>query len=361
MAAYNISGQTLHRFFGMANQSTVPNYNTLNQYVKLYPKIILLIDEYSMISAELVQIINDALIKTTQRATLMGGIKTIFFGDIAQLLPVKKANEGSIWQSGIHDCVNRYNLNTHIRQQDEEFVNILNKVRVYDFDQSVIEFINRRTIPKSQLPPCCLRLYTTRERVRTANETDFIAFPGDAQEIKAHDYYVGSKGTALHALKETRLLEILQLKENMPVMLIQNLNVNLGWVNGTLATVEFVEEENICLKRTIRDEYDNPKEVIYWVQRITRQVPGTSYTRSQFPIVPAFASTIHKAQSVTIDCVGIHLDNMLTHGQLYVAMSRVRKAEDLFFFGAETPLSIKRMYGCDVDAVEIIRKKIRTK
>lgn len=344
MAAYNILGQTLHRFFGMGNQPAVPNYNTLNQYVKLYPKLILLIDEYSMISAKLLHIINDALIKTTQRATLMGGVKTIFFGDIAQLLPVKKDEEGSIWQSGIHDSVNRYNLNTHIRQQDEEFVDILNKIRVYNFDQSVIEFINKRTVSKSELPPCCLRLYTTRERVKIANETDYAEFPGNAQEIKAYDHYVGTKGTALYALKETRLLEVLQLKENMPVMLIQNLNVNLGWVNGTLATIEDIEEENICLKRTIRDEYDNPKEVIYWVQRITRQVPGTSYTRSQFPIVPAFASTIHKSQSATIDSVGIHLDNMLTHGQMYVAMSRVRKTEDLFFFDAKTPLSIKRMY-----------------
>jgi ATP-dependent exoDNAse (exonuclease V) alpha subunit len=50
---------------------------------------------------------------------------------------------------------------------------------------------------------------------------------------------------------------------------------------------------------------------------------------SQFP--PAFATTIHKGQSTTIDCVGIHLDNMLSHGQLYVAMSRVKKLEDLYF------------------------------
>lgn len=311
-----------------------------------------------MISAELLQIINEALIKTTQRATLMGGIKTIFFGDIAQLLPVKKIKEGSIWQSGIHDCVNRYNLSTPIRQKDETFVAILNRVRVYNFDQSVVEFINKRTVSKSELPACCLRLYTTRERVKIANEAEFSQFSGEALDIKAYDYYVGTKGTAKIALKETRLLEVLQLKENMPVMLIQNLNVPLGWVNGTIATIEVIEEENICLKKTIRDEYDNPREVIYWIQRITRQVPGTSYTRTQFPLVPAFASTIHKSQSATIDCVGIHLDNMLTHGQMYVAMSRVRNAEDLFFFGAEAPLSIKRMYGCDVDAVEIIRKKI---
>ncbi|OBZ80249.1 hypothetical protein A0J61_11702, partial [Choanephora cucurbitarum] len=59
--------------------------------------------------------------------------------------------------------------------------------------------------------------------------------------------------------------------------------------------------------------------------------------------------------SATIDCVGIHLDNMLSNGQLYVAMSRVRKIEDLYFFGAEMPLNIKRKFGADIDAVEIVR------
>lgn len=311
-----------------------------------------------MISADLIQTLNEALIKTTQRTSLMGGIKTIFFGDIAQLLPVKKFKEGSIWQSSIYECVNRYNLSIAIRQKDEDFIEILNKVRIYNFDKSVIEFINQRTVRKSELPTCCLRLYTTRDRVNIANEVDFAAFPGEGFDIEAQDSYVGTKGTARLALKETRLLQILHLKVDMPVMLIQNLNVSQGWVNGTLAMIEAIEEENICLKKTITDEYDNEREIIYWVQRIIRQVPGTSYTRTQFPIVPAFASKIHKSQSATIDCVGIHLDNMLTHGQLYVAMSRVRKAEDLFFFGAEAPLSIKRMYGCDVDAVEITRKKL---
>ncbi|KAG2205654.1 hypothetical protein INT47_008010 [Mucor saturninus] len=80
-----------------------------------------------------------------------------------------------------------------------------------------------------------------------------------------------------------------------------------------------MEEENICLRKRLPDGSDS----IYWIQRVSRQVPNTSYTRNQYPIIPAFASTIRKSQSATIDCVGIHLDNMMSHGQLYVAMSRV--------------------------------------
>ncbi|KAI8635832.1 hypothetical protein BD408DRAFT_331498, partial [Parasitella parasitica] len=94
----------------------------------------------------------------------------------------------------------------------------------------------------------------------------------------------------------------------------------------------------------------------YWLQRISRQVPGTSYVRIQFPIIPAFASTIHKSQSMTIYCVGIHLDNVLTHGQqlYYVAMSRVKDSSNLYFFGADLPLKIKRKYSLDADAIEIV-------
>lgn len=199
-------------------------------------------------------------------------------------------------------------------------------------------------------------MYTTRERVRTANKKDYQEFPGEGKTYAADDSFVGNKGTAKVALRETRLLDSLQLKLNMPVMLIHNLNVSEGWVNGSIATIEYMEEENICLRKRL----ENGSDSIYWIQRILRQVPNTSYTRSQFPIVPAFASTILKSQSATIDCVGIYLDSMPSHGQLYVAMSRVRKAEDLYFFGADKPLTIKQKFGVDADAAEIIRKHRRT-
>ena len=121
--------------------------------------------------------------------------------------------------------------------------------------------------------------------------------------------------------------------------------------------IEYIAEENICLKKSLPNEDD----AIYWIQRISRQVPGTSRTRTQFSIVSAFTTTTtHKAQSATIDYVGKNLDNMLSHGQLYVAMPRAGKTEDLYLFGTEIPLNIKRKFGADVDAVEIVRSKRRS-
>jgi ATP-dependent exoDNAse (exonuclease V) alpha subunit len=181
-------------------------------------------------------------------------------------------------------------------------------------------------------------------------DSDFGSFPGETVTFPADDYFVGSDQFATKCLdKETRLLQELKVKVSMPVIPIQNMDVSLGWVNGTIVTVCEVESQNICLEKE-RDSVISR----YWIQPIRRTVPKTGYTRKQFPIVPTFATTIHKAQSATIDCVAIHLGDMFEHGQLYVAMPRVKAAENLYFFGAELPLKIKRNYVLNWNATEIV-------
>ncbi|OBZ82264.1 ATP-dependent DNA helicase pif1 [Choanephora cucurbitarum] len=171
------------------------------------------------------------------------------------------------------------------------------------------------------------------------NCNDFDSMSEEPEFFLAHDTYnAGSKNSATRALNESRLLQELKLKTDMPVMLIQNLHVSSGWVNGTIAQVKEIDEETVLLSK----EGPDGDELTLWIQKISRSVPETSYLRSQFSIVPAFASTIHKAQRTTIDSVAIYLDDMIAHGQLYVAMSRIRKSENLYFFGAELPLRIKR-------------------
>ena len=233
VAAFNVSGITIHRFFGMGPSSQEPNYVKLDEMIKLYPKVMLLVDEFSMISNQLLNIMNDALIRTTQRAAAMGGIKTVFFGDVAQLLPVC-INEGLIWESAVYNYSTKFTLYTPIRQVDQVLINVLNKVRVCNYDEEVIKFINSRTVLKSDLPANCLRLYTTRKNVDRANIKEFCDLAGESMSIPSIDTFNGgNRKSAARALKETRLLEELQLKIDMPVMLLQNLRVSQGWVNGT--------------------------------------------------------------------------------------------------------------------------------
>ncbi|KAG1145045.1 hypothetical protein G6F37_000639 [Rhizopus arrhizus] len=224
VAAHNISGQTIHRFLGLTNVSSVLNCLILDKYVKLFPKTMLLIDKYST-SSKLLESINDALVKTTQRTTIMGGVKTV------------------------------------------SWVMSLN----------------------------CFQF--SKKKAKFPNEKDYTEFPGASTEFQAHDACVGDQRTAKIAWRETRLLERLFIKPNMPVMLIHNLHVPTGWVNGATALIEYMEEENICLKKWL----PNGNGEIYWIQRIRRQMPGAGYIRMQFPMAPpAFATTIHKAQQLIV-------------------------------------------------------------
>jgi hypothetical protein len=210
-----------------------------------------------MISKSLLDKIHSALLKTTKRNSAMGGIRTIFFGDFAQLPPVLKglsmeqARSESLWFSPIYGYSNRSNLVDYIRQRDESFLEILEMVRTGRYNKIVAAFIISRTVLKSDLPINCLRLYTERNFSEKANEKDLLAFPGEEIVIDPYDCYSCSEQTAWAALRETRLVRKLHLKIGIPVMLLQNIDVTGGWVNGTIATIFFVDELNIGLRKVV--------------------------------------------------------------------------------------------------------------
>ncbi|CEG78615.1 hypothetical protein RMATCC62417_13193 [Rhizopus microsporus] len=208
----------------------------------------------------------------------MGSIKTIFFGDLAQLLPVR-INEGLIWETPLYTFSVKFSLYTPIRQVNQNLISVLSKARVSN-------------------------------NVDRANLKEFKRLEGEPICVPAFDIYNGgNRKSTSHVLKETRLLEELQLKPNMPV--------SRGWLNSMLAVVTEIDDESILL---VKQGQEGAEESL-WIQRISRSIAGTSYVRTQFPIVPAFVTTIHKVQSTTIDFVAIHLDHTPSHGQLYVAMS----------------------------------------
>ncbi|KAI8637515.1 hypothetical protein BD408DRAFT_50327 [Parasitella parasitica] len=170
----------------------------------------------------------------------MGVVKTIFFRNIAQLLQVKK-NKSCIWATHVYNAIECYSL-------------------LYPryFDEDIIKFINQRTVYKKILLLNCLRLYTTRERLKNANERYFKDFPSKEVKSKTIDAFVGTSGIARKALKEKRLLEDLCLKVGIPAMLLQNMSIRLSWVNGTIVCVVEVDEDNMRLIKFS----DNDKEHI---------------------------------------------------------------------------------------------------
>lgn len=101
-------------------------------------------------------------------------------------------------------------------------------MRNHEFDESVVSFINKRSVHKSQLSLSCLRLYTTRQRAAVATEKSHAEFPGEGQGFQVYDTHVDNERTAKTALREMSLLECLLIKPSMPVMLIHNLHVTKG-------------------------------------------------------------------------------------------------------------------------------------
>lgn len=107
---------------------------------------------------------------------------------------------------------------------------------------------------------------------------EFKRFEGEPICVPAFDIYNGgNRKSASHTLKETRLLQELQLKPNMPVMLIQDLQIGRGWVNGTLAKVTEIDDENILLVK----QGEEGAEDSLWIQRILRSIAGTTYVRTR--------------------------------------------------------------------------------
>lgn len=197
VATNNINGQTLHRFFGMSNSDNIVNMNRLDEYVKLYANMVFLIDEFSKVSKFILEIINRALIKTTNRSVPMGGVRTLFFGDFAQPCPVlpglneQQKGQEMLWNSEIYNGTLRFNLVDPIRQADERFLKVLSFVRTGDFNKEVVEFINAHSVMKNDL----------------SVDSDFGSFPGETVTLTAEHYFVGGDQFAIKCLdKKTRLL-----------------------------------------------------------------------------------------------------------------------------------------------------------
>ena len=107
-------------------------------------------------------------------------------------------------------------------------------------------------------------------------------------------------------------------------MLINNEDVSTGWVNGRSCMVE-----QLCADMVIVSA-ENDRTSRRMIRRITRVVPETPYSRTQFPLILGYALTIHKVQELTLPKVTLFLGNLFAPGLLYVALSRVRNLDDLF-------------------------------
>ena len=362
IAAINAEGVTIHSFFQLSFAPFIPDaqyklkeqqYRFSKQKIRVIQSIdTLVIDEISMVRADLLDAVDNVLRRFRKNNLPFGGVQMVMIGDLGQLAPVAKDDE---WQmlSRYYDTPyffsslalksTRYaivELKTVYRQSDSHFVELLNRVRDNRADDSVLAALNSRYIPNFQ-PPVeegYIRLTTHNFQAQQENDRQLALLPG-----KPYTYEASITGKYPEMLFPTE--QTLTLKEGAQVMFVKNdSSADKAFYNGMLGTVTEINDKNlfVCTKDTgvvIKvepEQWENTRyEINERTNEITEEVEGTF---TQLPVKPAWAITVHKSQGLTFDRAIIDVQRAFTHGQTYVALSRCRTLEGLVL-SAPLPMS----------------------
>ena len=355
IAAINIGGQTIHSFFRFPLKPLLPNDPDITIFKPFYQKrkIIeqtdtIIIDEVSMLRSDILEGLDYSLrMNGGNPDKIFGGKQLIFVGDIFQLPPVidnsdEVENElfNIIYNSEyFFDSLAYKQLNPEIfefskvhRQSNEQFINLLNKLRDCSIDNLGIDELNKRYnpsyTPKSE--EFVITLTTNNYLAKTENVTKLNNLP-----YKSHFFKANITGDFKEDKYPTD--SVLELRRNSQIILVKNDSLDKGrrWVNGTIAKIDFVNDEKIEIRLTDGSIHTLQKETwenrqYQWEKNKGRIISKVIGTFEQYPIKLAWAITIHKSQGLTFDNVIIDLGSgAFVNGQLYTALSRCRTLEGL--------------------------------
>ena len=341
MAAVNIGGKTLHSLFHL------PPRWIVKDDIKAFPRLhefkeakLLIIDEISMVTSNLLDGVSAFLRLNRNTNKPFGGLPVIMVGDMFQLPPVVHTKLIPYYEK-FYGSAKFYNarclqnstyyaveLNRTYRQSDQDFVDILTRIREgIDLDQTLARLNSGCTITNSP-PAGAVWLSPRNAEVQVRNLREF-----DKLSTGSRTYYATTKGDFQGVrLPSPRQLE---LKCGTQVMFTKN-DAGQRWISGTVGTVQRMLKDKIFVQladsskvvdvgRTQWTEYQYS-----WNRRskaIERFETGSFH---QFPLILSWATTIHKSQGKTIE--NVHLDlgrGSFETGQTYVALSRCRSLQGL--------------------------------
>jgi ATP-dependent exoDNAse (exonuclease V) alpha subunit len=356
VAAINAGGVTLHSFFQLPFGPYLPG-SDMQQRKFSKEKIniikgldLLVIDEISMVRADLLDGVDAVLRRYKHRHLPFGGVQLLMIGDLHQLSPVIKEDE---WQLLQPHYASAYFFSSHALQQadmisielkqiyrqcDANFIALLNRVRDNWLDVATLQALNTRYRPDFQAgeDDGYITLTTHNRKADQINERQLRALASKPFSFAAHiegDYPAYSYPTA----------EQLILKKGAQVMFVRNDgSAEKRYFNGKIGKIIRIDQERIVVQCP-DDEEEIPVQPVTWdnikytldekTKDITEAVIGTF---TQFPLRPAWAITIHKSQGLTFERAVIDAQDAFSHGQVYVALSRCKTFEGMVL---STPLS----------------------
>lgn len=310
---------------------------------------ILIIDEVSMLKAELLHKLDYIGKKIRKKNKPMGGIQLIFSGDFAQLPPVKAKYIflDPIWNYMVETKIE---LKQNMRSNNEILTQMLSEIRLGILSEKSKEILYDRLfvdIDKDDIKPT--QLFSTCLTVDDINLNELqklINYNNKEYKYKAYDVIINTKNYKLTTNQEqmfinqldknVRLLKTLNLCVGAQVMLTSNIDVYGGLVNGSRGIV--TECNSRCIKVKFIDNSEIYIDQIKFEYKIDKNI---SVIRKQYPLILAWAQTIHKCQGATIDLVSIDLgSSIFEYGQAYTALSRTRTIEGISLMAFD-PKSIK--------------------
>lgn len=348
VAALNVKGQTIHRFFHFYVDITpqkILEKKAKPRDARIYKKLkTIVIDEISMVRADLLDCIDVFLrMYGPDNMQPFGGVQMIFVGDLYQLPPVVNNTErdvfNHIYTSPFFFSANimqsmpieLIELDTIYRQKDAIFVETLNRIRNNSATEDDLLLLNTRYNAPFETKTKTIYLTTTN---RKADEINDHAL--DALTTELHQFEAVVKGKFDKEYFPTATL--LEFKVGAQVMMLNN-DSNDRWVNGSIGTIKSVGENDdgeTCVRIQLNDE-DELVEVTAFQWEVFRfMLEGVEIiseavgTFTQLPFRLAWAITIHKSQGKTFDNITIDLDRgTFAAGQMYVALSRCTSLEGI--------------------------------
>lgn len=218
--------------------------------------------------------------------------------------------------------LNAFELKRVHRQSDEKFINVLNKIRMGNADDDVISTLvstSKQKIERDGI--LATRLCSHTKDADIINDSKLQSLEGEPKIFEAQDTI---PGTTRQLDQQTPVPGRLELKIGAQVMLLKNVNVSAGLVNGARGVVKGFREGLPVV------QFRNKKEYVARHEKwIIKTAGGSSLTRKQVPLKLAWAFSIHKSQGLTLDCVEMSLGRVFEAGQAYVALSRAQSLEAL--------------------------------